>query len=773
MERNPMAIDAAPTRPRAATREQALGWTAPSWAVLAGVTVLAGYLLLLPFVARTWRATGDEPHYLLAAHSLVNDADFDLANNYANLDYLNFYFSRDITPQVRLTAAGQQFLNHYPGLPLLIAPAYALGGRFGVLVFQSMVGALLAAVTFRLALLLSSSVTGSLLATLLLAFSPPLLFYNFLVYPELPAALLITLALYLILARDTPTPGAALALLLSLALLPWLNRRFVGLALLLALLALWSWRRRDSWRGLVTPVGGAALLLVLASAAGLGWLNNQFSAPVRADIIAPPTGFEFVSRWLRGLGWLVDQQRGLFIFAPIYALALWGAPALARRNHLWFVMLPFLAAMAQISLAGGFWIAWEVGPRFLVAVLPPLAGLLALAWRRFWRSKLWLAFAGALAALSLLNSWVVLTHFELPYKASLPIFYADKSGLPLPDWLPDMAGYARLSPPAGESAWVAPAGERRVLIDSGPLTELPFGHYRLTLAGRIPPGLPPDAKLLRLSVKQFGGGQVFNHTLTAADLAGDGQFTTRFTNPNPDRWRAPLVLHLSATGAAEVAVADVLFSPQPWYALALPLISLSALALLAAVSWRLIEPGASAAGRAVRLPPAAWAGVAIVLAIVISYVAYSQTRPQRVFPAAGLGHFVGHEIADPAASGGTAWLVDPAQDPPQKAIFGPFEIFDAGVYRVAFRLKLSQPVDSAQELARLQVNATANFDELLSQPIRATDFSATNLYDDLVLTVTNPRRQALSFEVVYLGVTPLAIDRVAVERVSESANGEW
>ncbi len=757
-----MAIEAAPTRPRAAVREQALGWAAPSWAVLAGVTVLAGYLLLLPFVARTWRATGDEPHYLLAAHSLVNDADFDLTNNYANLDYLNFYFSRDIVPQVRLNAAGQQFLNHYPGLPLLIAPAYALGGRFGVLVFQSMVGALLAAVTFRLALLLSGSVTGSLLATLLLAFSPPLLFYNFLVYPELPAALLITLALYLILARDTPTPGAALALLLVLALLPWLNRRFVGLALLLALLAMWSWRRRGSWRGLVTPVGAAALLLVLASAAGLGWLNSQLTAPVRADIIAPPTGVEFVSRWLRGLGWLVDQQRGLFIFAPIYALTLWGAPALARRNRHWFVLLPFLASMAQISLAGGFWIAWEVGPRFLVAVLPPLAGLLALAWRRFRRSNVWLAFAGVLAVLSLLNSWIVLTHFELPYKASLPIFYADKTGLPLPDWLPDMAGYARLSPPDDAT----PAGERRVLIDSGPLTELPFGHYRLTLAGRVPPGLPADAELLRLSVKQLGGGQVFNHTITAADLAGDGQFTTRFTNPTPDRWRTPLVLHLSAAGAADVAVADVLLSPQPWYALALPLLSLSTLALLAAVSWRLIEPGAPATGRAVRLPPAAWAGIAIILAIAIGYVAFIETRPQRVFPATGLGHFVGREIADPAATGGTAWLVDPAQDPPQKAIFGPFEIFDAGVYRVAFRLKLPQQVDSAQELARLQVNATANFDELLTQPVRAADFSAANLYHDLVLTVTNPRRQALSFEVVYLGVAPLVIDRVAVERIA-------
>ena len=52
------------------------------WAIIAGVVVMAVYLLLLPLVTRTWRATGDEPHYLLAAHSLGIDRDLDLANNY-------------------------------------------------------------------------------------------------------------------------------------------------------------------------------------------------------------------------------------------------------------------------------------------------------------------------------------------------------------------------------------------------------------------------------------------------------------------------------------------------------------------------------------------------------------------------------------------------------------------------------------------------------------------------------------------------------------------
>jgi hypothetical protein len=41
------------------------------------------------------------------------------------------------------------------------------------------------------------------------------------------------------------------------------------------------------------------------------------------------------------------------------------------------------------------------------------------------------------------------------------------------------------------------------------------------------------------------------------------------------------------------------------------------------------------------------------------------------------------------------------------------------------------------------------------------------MYHDFVLTVTNPRRQALSFDVHYLGVAPLAIESVTISKIGE------
>jgi hypothetical protein len=787
----------------------------PAWAVWVGAGVLALYLALLPFIERTWRITGDEPHYLLAAHSLVYDWDFDLTNNYARLDYLNFYFSKDITPQARLSPAGQQILDHQLGLVVLIAPAYALSGRLGVLGFQAILAGLLAGLTFKLAVLVSQDEPAALLATLFVALSPPLLMYNYLVYPELIGALLTTLVLYFALRHNQATPTAFSLTLLALITLPWLNRRFVPLAILLALLLAWAWRERsESWKvgklegrkvGKLIAPPSVLLLVTVMFSIGLLWVfENQLVRVGEPDITAPTINSIFWDRLGRGLvGWLVDQQRGLFIYAPIYIFALWGLPfmisdSLRRRNRSWFVMLPFLLSLGVTTLAGGFWIAWELGPRFLVAALPALAPVLAVAWRSYSRQKIWRVVAVLLFGLSLSNTLVILQNPELPYKSSLPLYYGDKFGLSLTEWLPDLAGYFTISPAPptdptsaqvvsenGDTIWFAERDSSVRLVQSGPLTKLPFGHYRLTWPLRVEAGLSPPTELLHLSLKLSGGGQVFNRVITAADLPADGsygllQFSWR--NPNVDRWRTPLVFNAVSSGESRIWAKKLLFAPDPFYAVFLAYLCLSLMGGAALLSWyyhsRLLpsaieiraEPLAEnqhSHGPAPFLIEKYW-GLALILPLAAwGYIVYQHQQSSHTYEAGELNHFVGQAVNDPQAGDGQAWLVDPQVDPPQKAVYGPFDIYDPGRYQVTFRLKLPETVETDQELARLQVAATANFDELITQPLRREHFSKPNLYHDFVLTLTNPRRQALSFEVYYLGAAPLLLDQVIITQVSE------
>jgi hypothetical protein len=817
------------------------------WPILTGAFILAISLALLPFIERTWRATGDEPHYLLTAHSLVADRDFDLTNNYAQFDYLNFYFSQNITPQVRFSPGGQQILDHQLGLPVLIAPAYALAGRLGVLAFQVIVGALLAGLTFKLSFLVSQDEVAALVATLLVSFSSPLFLYQYLVYPELTGALLTTLVVYVVAKSPRPTWTEAMLVLLALMALPWLNRRFVPLALGLAFLLAWAWssvragevgllgvlacgKRKipsNSTRSITLPPSFGLVGLTLVSILTLFWFNSQFLDPTTSDITAPVTTGMVWERLSRGIGWLVDQQRGLFIYAPILLFALWGAPFLIQdswqhRNRHGLVLLPLLLSLGVTTVAGGFWVAWEVGPRFLVVALPSLAPLLALAWRNYRRPVVWRMLALLIGGVSLSHTFIIIQYPELPYKSSVPLYYSQKWGLPLTDYLPDLAGYARIFPAVaadiarpdqGEPEWLVEAGHTANLFKAGPVSELPFGHYRLSWSLRTEPNLPPQTELARLALKVSGGGQVFNHTLTAAELPSDGRYGQvqySFLNTNVDRWRIPLVFSAVSSGAGRLWIKDALFEPQPFYAVWLPYLTLLGLAVAALLAWRFNSSGPSTAPhfKSIRIlagwvptpgpavawePPLLWFSdrylaisawftgqeqprLAIATTLIWSLVVIlpitglgwllnQHLASTRIYDSAGLYHLAGQAVPDSQASTGQAWLVDPKTDPPQKAVYGPFDFYDAGLYRVTFRLKLRDAVTTDQELARLQVAATANFNQLVVQPLRREHFAKPNVYHDFVLTVTNPRRQALSFEVDYLGVAPLLIDQVTITKI--------
>src|ERR687890_2775786 len=69
---------------------------------------------------------GNEPHYLLTAASIVSDGDVDLRDEYATRAYRDWY-PYLLERHGRLTN-GQANEPHGAGFPLLIAPAYAVGG---------------------------------------------------------------------------------------------------------------------------------------------------------------------------------------------------------------------------------------------------------------------------------------------------------------------------------------------------------------------------------------------------------------------------------------------------------------------------------------------------------------------------------------------------------------------------------------------------------------------------------------------------------------------
>src|SRR3954463_14032547 len=118
---------------------------------------------------------GDEPHYLLAAKSIVDDGDVDVRDEFASRAYREFYpYALDRQGRLR---QGRLNEPHGAGFPLLIAPAFALGGAHGVEIFLAAIAALAVALGHRLALRLAPEPWGSG-AALAGGLSPPFLPYG-------------------------------------------------------------------------------------------------------------------------------------------------------------------------------------------------------------------------------------------------------------------------------------------------------------------------------------------------------------------------------------------------------------------------------------------------------------------------------------------------------------------------------------------------------------------------------------------------------------------
>src|SRR5689334_14929880 len=138
----------------------------------------------------TWlQAAGDEPHYLIMAQSLWREHDLDLQDNYARQDFLEYTPGPLATHYGEPRKDGRPFPSHSPGLPVVLAPLYALGGRRACVGFMT----LLAAATAILVRSLATRITPSPRAVFFAwaaAAGPPLLYYSFHMYTEIPSAFL-------------------------------------------------------------------------------------------------------------------------------------------------------------------------------------------------------------------------------------------------------------------------------------------------------------------------------------------------------------------------------------------------------------------------------------------------------------------------------------------------------------------------------------------------------------------------------------------------------
>ena len=410
-----------------------LAWSGPMvwWVwILAAVAVLAGFRIWRPrglgrllrnprraplaafglalvlfgagFLASRTTLIGDEPHYLVIVQSLLKDHNLAIDNNHEAGDYRAF-FPGELNPDfLQRGLDGRIYSSHAPGLPALVAPAFALGGYRAVVLFLIAVSALGTVLVWRATFLLTADAAAAWFAWAVLASSVPFFFHSFAVFPEAPCATVVALCAVVLLGdeRERAPGGVAgaaaddagaaataippwrwLLVGAALALLPWLHSRYAALSGALGVIFALRLAGRRRWRALAW----FAMAPLVGAAAWFGYFHAIYGVfdPSVATGGHGPFSTRNLPVSLPAL--LFDQGFGLLPQAPVYAAGLLGLASLfAWRTRLAAEFVLIAAAyLAAVSLFVMWWAGWSPPARFLVPVLP----LLAIGAGHWWAGK--------------------------------------------------------------------------------------------------------------------------------------------------------------------------------------------------------------------------------------------------------------------------------------------------------------------------------------------------------------------------------------------------
>ncbi len=355
--------------------------------VAVAVAAFLASLAFLPAHAlETSRTAADEPQYLLTAISLAEDHSLDLADELAAARWRDFA-GHDLPRQTEPTPEGREISPHDPGLPLLLAAPVAVGGWIGAKVVLAMVNGALAAVLLWTAVRrFRVSPRIAVPTVLALALAPPLAVYGAQVYPELPGALCVAGIIALTGAERRRSLAVAGVVALATAA-AWLSIKYVPVAGLAAVCALWGWWRRGDRRAVGVAVGAAAVLGALWAAAHVAWYggltpyaSGDFFAENGGQLSVMGDKPDRVARSVRLLGLLVDRDFGLGAWQPLWLLVIPAVAVLAmRRPPRWgSIAAPLAAGWVMATWIAVTMHGWWFPGRHLVHALP--CAVLAIAW---------------------------------------------------------------------------------------------------------------------------------------------------------------------------------------------------------------------------------------------------------------------------------------------------------------------------------------------------------------------------------------------------------
>jgi len=363
------------------------GWMSrPAW--VAGVVAGAIYAVA------AWQVSpsipgGDEPHYLIITQSLLKDHDLRIENNHKNGDYRAYYAGELPKPDFRRRGRdGEIYSIHAPGLPAIIAPAFAVAGYHGVVVFLILIASLGSAVSWWLTRRVTQRDDAAWFGWAAVTLSVSVIFHSFTVYPDGIGGVITLTGVWALLRAEEESQsgsersgpwwlhGAALAAL------PWIHTRFALIAGSLGALVI---LRLSTTRN---AAGKAVAFLTIPAISAICWVGFFMAIYGTPDPSVPYANEEGSASFIPGglVGLFFDQRFGLLAYAPVLVVAFAGLVVMVIDSRwrrlgceLLFVLVPYLIAVTHFAM---WWGGRSAPARFFVPMLPLLAIPAGVGWSR-------------------------------------------------------------------------------------------------------------------------------------------------------------------------------------------------------------------------------------------------------------------------------------------------------------------------------------------------------------------------------------------------------
>lgn len=345
--------------------------------------------------------TGDEPHYMILSSSILHDKDIDLFNNYQEKDYLKFYPGHLETHAFPgRKGPNHLYSKHLPGLSILLVPSFYVGEKAAqlflslgkdpgearkviILVVRLTIcffAALLSVVFFHMVADVVKHRQIALLSVSLFSFLSPMVFYSHLLYPEIPAALILLLIFRYPIYKKDHKPLILLMTGMGIAVLPWLGIKYTALTAVIFGIVMYSLLKSKS-RSLphlfmfISPilVSGCLYLTYLWALYGnfspiSVYLGSEVAQSMGASVVLNDSLAEAIQF---NMGIFFDQRLGLFIYAPFYIVFLAG--------FIFFKQKEKNEALILLFIFGFYWLFCSLFP-YWMGFCPPGRQMLPLLW---------------------------------------------------------------------------------------------------------------------------------------------------------------------------------------------------------------------------------------------------------------------------------------------------------------------------------------------------------------------------------------------------------